>query len=77
VQLAEEADLLEQIDAGEDRLILEAQGRRATFLPQVWESIPDTRAFLDELIRKAGLPADTRLARCRISRYRVVKFDER
>jgi AmmeMemoRadiSam system protein B/AmmeMemoRadiSam system protein A len=77
LRFADEADLLEQVVAGEDGLILEAQGRRATFLPQVWESVPEPRAFLDELIRKAGLPADTRLARCKISRYRVVKFDER
>jgi AMMECR1 domain-containing protein len=77
LRFADEADLLEQVVAGEDGLILEAQGRRATVLPQVWESVPEPRAFLDELIRKAGLPADTRLARCKISRYRVVKFDER
>ncbi|TAK85595.1 MAG: AmmeMemoRadiSam system protein B [Betaproteobacteria bacterium] len=77
LRFADEADLLEQVVAGEDGLILEAQGRRATFLPQVWESVPDPRAFLHELIRKAGLPADAQLARCRISRYRVVKFDER
>lgn len=77
VRFADEADLLEQVVAGEDGLILEAQGKRATFLPQVWESVPDARLFLNELIRKAGLPADTRLTACKISRYRVVKFDER
>jgi AMMECR1 domain-containing protein len=47
-----------------------------TFLPQVWESLPDKRAFMAELVKKAGLPADTRLARCRVSRYRVVKLHE-
>jgi AmmeMemoRadiSam system protein B/AmmeMemoRadiSam system protein A len=75
LRFADEDDLLAQIRPGEDGLILEAQGTRGTFLPQVWESIPDARAFLAELIRKAGLPADTRLARCKVSRYRVVKFD--
>ncbi len=75
VRFADEDDLVAQIRPGEDGLILEAQGRRGTFLPQVWESIPDTRAFLNELVRKAGLPADTRLARCKVYRYRVVKFD--
>ena len=30
--------------------------------------------FLDELIKKAGLPAATRLGRCKVSRYRVMKF---
>jgi MEMO1 family protein len=74
---ADEADLLEQIVAGEDGLILEAQGRRATFLPQVWKTLPDKRRFVRELLRKAGLPEDIRLAACKLSRYRVVKFDER
>jgi AmmeMemoRadiSam system protein B/AmmeMemoRadiSam system protein A len=73
----DEAELLSQIRAGEDGLILDAQGRRATFLPQVWASLPDKRAFLAELVRKAGLAPDTPLARCAISRYRVVKFHGR
>ncbi len=74
IQFADEDHLLALIRAGEDGLILEADGRRATFLPQVWESIADTRQFLDELMRKAGVPAGTRLARCRLSRYRVIKW---
>jgi MEMO1 family protein len=76
IRFAGEADLLAQIQAGEDGLILEADGRRATFLPQVWESIPDRRAFLGELLRKAGLPETTRLTRCKVSRYRVFKWKE-
>ena len=76
VRFADETDLLSQIQAGEDGLILEADGKRATFLPQVWEEIQDKRAFLAHLLRKAGLPADTRLTRCRMSRYRVVKWKE-
>ena len=77
IRFTDEADLLRQIHAGEDGLILEAEGRRATFLPQVWQGVPDKRAFLGQLLRKAGLPADTRLETCRISRYRVMKFDGR
>lgn len=76
VQFADEADLLERVRAGEDGLILEHGGHRATFLPQVWESIPDKKEFLRQLLRKAGLPADTRLARCKIQRYRVAKWQE-
>ena len=74
MRFADEADLHAQIRAGEDGLILECDGKRATFLPQVWESLPDKRRFLLELLKKAGLPEDTRLARCRIWRYRVRKF---
>jgi MEMO1 family protein len=77
ISFADEADLLAQIRAGEDGLILEYGDRRATYLPQVWEVLSDKRQFLDELKKKAGIPADTRLARCRISRYRVKKFATR
>ena len=76
VRFADEANLLDQIEAGEDGLIVEADGRRATFLPQVWEDIGDKRVFLSNLLRKAGLPVDTRLTRCKISRYRVAKWKE-
>jgi len=76
IQFADEDHLLALIRAGEDGLILEADGRRATFLPQVWESIADTRQFLDELMRKAGIPASTRLGRCKVARYRVIKWKE-
>jgi MEMO1 family protein len=76
IRFADEADLLSQIRAGEDGLILEREGRRATFLPQVWEGLPQKELFLRELVKKAGLPADTRLARCKVYRYRVAKWKE-
>jgi MEMO1 family protein len=77
MRFTDEVELLAQIKPGEDGLILEAEGRKATFLPQVWESVPDKRSFLQELMRKAGLPKETSLTRCAISRYRVMKFDGR
>ena len=76
MRFADEADLLGQIVAGEDGLIVQCDSRRATFLPQVWEGLPDKKRFLGELLRKAGLPSDTRLARCKVWRYRVAKFKE-
>ncbi len=76
LRFADEEDLLAQIRAGEDGITLEADGRRATFLPQVWESIPDKGQFLRELARKAGLPDDVRLGRCRVWRYKVTKWKE-
>jgi AmmeMemoRadiSam system protein A len=76
MRFADEADLLAQIRAGEDGLILECDGRRATFLPQVWEGLPEKASFLEELMRKAGLPAGTRLGRCKVHRYRVAKWKE-
>ncbi len=74
IAFADEGELLSLIRAGVDGLILECDGKRATYLPQMWETLPDKRQFLDELIKKAGLPADTRLARCKVWRYRVRKF---
>jgi MEMO1 family protein len=76
LRFADEADLLAQLKPGEDGVLLEADGRRATYLPQVWESISDKRLFMRELARKAGLGDDLRLARCKISRYRVTKWKE-
>ncbi|HYD57339.1 MAG TPA: AmmeMemoRadiSam system protein B [Burkholderiales bacterium] len=77
IRFADEADLLAQVVPGEDGIILGCDGRRATFLPQVWESLPDRKRFLAELVRKSGLPSETRLGRCKVWRYRVAKFHER
>ena len=76
LSFADEADLLAQLSRGEDGLILECEGRRATYLPQVWETIPEPREFVQSLRRKAGVPAETPLARCRIWRYRVHKWKQ-
>jgi AmmeMemoRadiSam system protein B/AmmeMemoRadiSam system protein A len=74
MRFGDEDELLAQLRAGEDGVILEHEGRRATFLPQVWQSLPGKRQFLEELMRKAGIPAATQLARCRLWRYRVIKW---
>lgn len=76
LRFADEAEMLSQLRPGEDGVILEHEARRATFLPQVWEGLPDKREFLTELMRKAGIPAETRLARCKLWRYRVIKWKQ-
>jgi AmmeMemoRadiSam system protein A len=73
---ADHADLLAQLRPGEDGLILECGEARATFLPQVWESLSDPEQFLAELKRKAGLSPGLSTARCRIQRYHVLKWKE-
>ena len=50
-----EQDLLQQLRPGVDGLIIEDAGRRATFLPSVWESLPRAADFLRHLKHKAGL----------------------
>ena len=52
-----EEDLLDQLVPGRDGLIIKAGPTRALFLPAVWESLPEPAQFLDQLKRKAGLPA--------------------
>jgi hypothetical protein len=76
IRFADEADLLAQVRAGEDGIILECAGKHATYLPQVWEGLPDKKRFFAELKRKAGIPEDTGLARCKVRRYRVAKWKE-
>ena len=50
--------LLEQLRPQIDGLIIEDGGHRATFLPSVWESLPNAVDFLDHLKLKAGLKID-------------------
>jgi len=73
---ADHADLMAQLRPGEDGLILEYGEARGTFLPQVWDSLPDPEQFVAELKRKAGLSSGVSTAKCRIQRYRVLKWKE-
>jgi AmmeMemoRadiSam system protein A len=73
---ADHADLIARLRPGEDGLILECGEASGTFLPQVWESLPDAEQFVAELKRKAGLSPGVSTAKCRIQRYRVLKWKE-
>lgn len=53
-----EQELIAQLQPGVDGLILQEGGRRGTFLPSVWSSLPRPEQFLRHLKQKAGLPAD-------------------
>lgn len=48
-------NLLTRITPHKDGLILKYGNHQGTFLPQVWEQIPTTEQFLQELSYKAGL----------------------
>jgi AmmeMemoRadiSam system protein A len=61
---------------GIDGVLLEYGRQRGTFLPQVWEQLPEPRAFLAHLKQKAGLPADFWTDGVRLSRYTVTKWRE-
>ncbi len=73
---ADEDDLLRQL-ADRPGLVLEFGRHRSTFLPQVWEQLPDPREFLRHLKSKAGLPPDFWSRDLRLSRYTVEKWSER
>jgi MEMO1 family protein len=78
VAFEDHADLLRRLRPGVDGVILEQldEGRRATFLPQVWEDLADPGEFIAHLKRKAGLAADADTRRLRVKRYRVLKWRE-
>lgn len=64
-----EQDLLAQLQPNVHGLVLEEGRRRGTFLPSVWEQLPDPVEFLRHLKHKAGLPADYWSPTLRVSRY--------
>lgn len=69
-----EAELIARLRPGEDGLVLNERGQRATFLPAVWANLPEPRAFLDHLRLKAGLPPGYWSDTIRFSRYRTESF---
>ncbi|HZQ60181.1 MAG TPA: AmmeMemoRadiSam system protein A [Casimicrobiaceae bacterium] len=74
---SDEQALLRELRPHIDGVVLCYGPLRGTFLPQVWESLPEPREFVRELKRKAGLPADFWHDGIEISRYTVDKWTER
>jgi uncharacterized protein len=71
-----EAEALAQLQPGMHGVVF-AWGRwRSTFLPQVWEQLPDVAGFMAHLKQKAGLPPDFWAAEVRLERYTVTKWKE-
>ena len=73
----DEADLLGQLRPGEDGLVLQDGPNRGTFLPSVWESLPEPADFLAHLKQKAGLAANHWSPHLEVSRYTTESFGER
>ncbi|MCP3957157.1 MAG: AmmeMemoRadiSam system protein A [bacterium] len=73
----DESDALAQLRPGVDGVVLRWGARRATFLPQVWDNLPEPEQFLAQLKRKAGLPTDFWDGDVRLERYRAEKWSER
>ena len=70
-------DLLMSIRPGIDGVVLLDGLRKATFLPQVWEKLPDPNMFFSNLCLKMGLPSDTwRVKKLTTMVYQVEEFSE-
>ena len=76
MNVRDEADALAQIRPNVDGIVFEYGHYRSTFLPQVWEQLPQPRQFMAHLRRKAGLPEDFWEEGVKLSRYTVTKWKE-
>ncbi len=66
-----EEELLEKLRPHHDGLVLRDGQHRGTFLPAVWETLPEPRRFVAELKRKAGLALDHWSPSLTVYRYTV------
>jgi AmmeMemoRadiSam system protein A len=71
-----EREALAALRPGVDGLVLCYGPRRATFLPQVWESLPDAARFLEALKEKAGLDPDFWHPSVQLERYTARSWSE-
>ena len=71
-----EADALARLRPALDGIIFSAGNRRSTFLPQVWEQLPNPVDFMAHLKQKAGLPANYWGSDVKLVRYAVKKWKE-
>lgn len=72
----DEQSLLQSLQPGVDGLVLDYRGRRGTFLPQVWQTLPTPEQFVRELKHKAGLARDFWSAELSVHRYRVQHWSD-
>jgi uncharacterized protein len=77
LQFAGEYDALAQLQPGIDGVVFEYGRYRSTFLPQVWEQLPDVKTFMAHLKHKAGLHASFWVDGIKLYRYTVSKWKEK
>ena len=76
LQFSGERDALARLQPGVHGVVFEYGRHRSTFLPQVWEQLPDVIDFMAHLKYKAGLPSDFWAEGIRLSHYTVSKCKE-
>jgi len=74
LRFASEQQLLAGLQPGIDGLIIRYRDQRATFLPSVWNELPQPGEFLAHLKQKAGLPYDFWSDEIRAWRYTTESF---
>lgn len=70
------AELLQALHPYQDGVIVADHTHRATFLPEVWQTLPEPRAFLDALLEKAGFEAGYWSPGLHFLRYQADSFQE-
>ncbi|MBI2748475.1 MAG: AmmeMemoRadiSam system protein A [Burkholderiales bacterium] len=76
MDFSDEADALAQLRPGVDGVVFHCGHQHSTFLPQVWEQLPDRVQFMAQLKRKAGLDAHFWSDDVRLERYTVQQWAE-
>ena len=76
LEFSSEKDALEKVRPGIDGLILSDGNKRGTFLPSVWEDLPDKKLFWSHLKRKAGFSPEYWSSTIQVQRYTSVYISE-
>ncbi|HQN65440.1 MAG TPA: AmmeMemoRadiSam system protein A [Methylophilus sp.] len=77
MQYSSEQEALAQLQPGQDGVIFQFGAYRSTFLPQVWDQLPDAITFMAHLKQKAGLYPTFWHDEVKLYRYSVRKWKER
>ncbi|MCP3955834.1 MAG: AmmeMemoRadiSam system protein A [Desulfobacterales bacterium] len=71
-------DLLSKLKPNIHGVIIKYNKHKATFLPQVWDQLPDTKDFLSHICQKAGLVSDEwEKGKLEVLTYKVQYFKEK
>lgn len=79
IQFSSPDDLLNKIQSGVDGILLYTRYGGSTYIPKVWESIPDKKKFLSTLCMKHGAPPNiwvTDYKNIRVLKYQAICFGE-
>lgn len=76
VPVRSEKEAIEKLRPHEDGVVLRNGRQRATFLPQVWEKLPNPVEFLAHLKQKAGMPAHGWPPTMEVLRYSLTKWTD-